>query len=139
MIQHWQNLLDNPLQAENFRHFFTGSYVRPKDVSNKGLGIQKYMTGYLPGPNHGVEEGTGKIDTTFQLVGNENDMVHRRNHYSVKFIPLKSLTPTGSTSYEQTSFSLLGEGRGQLPSDQLGDVQFNNPLDSPGNVGDVEH
>ena len=139
MIEHWQSILDDPLRSGTFRHFFTGRYVRPEDVNDQGLGIQRYMTGYLPGPRHGVEEGTGKIDTTFQLVGNENDMVHRRNHYSVKFIPLKSLNSSGNTSYEQTTFSLLGEGPGHLPSDGLGEVQFDNPLDSPGEVNDVEH
>lgn len=123
---------------ENFAHFQESEYVVPAGVGlQDGEGITSYMTAYLPGPNHGA---TNTGIENFPLPTNEEPL-HRRNFYSVKFIPLESLINGSTTSYEQENFELLVES---MRSDSFRgpddvELNFNNTLQDSAEVSSIKH
>ena len=142
IIDHWNAVLATPSQGESFKHYFSGRYIWPQDVESSGHSVQRYMTGYLPGYRQGAQEEGGTVSqlTIVGMGGNENN---RRNHYSVKFVSLKSVANIGPGGYGSGSFPLLGEDLGQhvpAPPSDFRSTGFKNPLDPfPGDAGEVEY
>ena len=137
LMEDWRNRAN----GGGFQNFFTARYVNPEDVNfSDGDGAEKYMTGYLPGERHGARRDSGESVTSLynSLVG--GDHIHRRNHYSVKFVPLKSLLGPGDPrSYQQGTFSLLVEDAAGVNARGSLSTSFRNPLESAGELRDVNH
>ena len=140
MVDYWHRALADTNRGR-FRNFFQREYVRPQDVTDVGGNIKKYMTGYLPGDRHGANDETGELQQSyFHPIGKGSGAnSYRRNHYSVKFVLLQSLTRTPpSSSYEQGTFSLLGENVAGDRAPSNADDTFTNFLQGE-NLEDVDH
>ena len=140
LVKHWEESLGRPRFANYFQLDW---YVLPEGVDEKGEGIGRFMSGYMPGELQGAtNDEEANENSGFELVSEEKS--HRRNHYSVKFVPLKSLlVGSDASSYEKgTLFSLLGEGMDSLPTspDDLPRIYFKNELEEGVEIEkDVEH
>ena len=132
-----------------FYSYYQTTYVRPLDVASggggaggNGLGVEKYMTGYMPGPLQGASEDRGHLETSFtRLKEKDFGKSHRRNHYSVKFVPTQSLTSgsSGGIQYGQgQGFSLLGERLDRAVRTLPSPPRFENPLRG-GDLGEFLH
>lgn len=108
----WQERLDASTN-NGYRYFQSASYIVPRDTEvatgngapGNTLGIKKYMTGYLPGERHGA---SNEGDENYPLATQERPN-HRRNYYSVKLVPLRSLIadPGIEETYDRDDLSLF--------------------------------
>lgn len=145
IINVWNSRVGNNAYGD-WRNVQTGDYIVPDDVdvasgnagSTNDLGIQKYMTAYMPGPNHGAtNDGIEDYPIETQELPK-----YRRSTYAVKYVPLRSLISDNSEpqSYEQGNFGLFVETMEGFTDDQFGFItSFQNGLAPLEEVRPVKH
>lgn len=118
-------LINRWSSVQNFGDTYTMEYILPQ-----GFGSQMF-TAYRPGAKHDAVNGV-QSNPLPGVINKEDTM--KRNFYSAKFIPLKSLSSNAGTLYGSNQFLMFSEGNANTISPEATRTSFRNFLDA-GKIG----